>query len=331
MAENQTIEPIVSSLPSPRSLIVANSDGSYTRHLNYPTLPSSPDPNSSSSYVLSKDIPINSTKKTWLRLYLPRHLLDSDNHHHRLPLIVYYRGGGFIYGTTDSDICHDFCKVMSERIEVVIASVEYRSAPEHRLPAAYKDAFEALQFIKSSEDDWLRQFADISTCFLMGTSAGGNVSYQTTIQVCRSGRELEPLKVKGLVLHHACFGGSKRTGSELKMGGDTYPTLDATDLMWELCLPVESDRDHEYSNPMSLVDSSSKLIREAGLQVFVIGFYGDPLIDRQLELTKTLEQNGVMITTHFGEGFHAEELVNLSKVALTCNILKDFISMYASI
>ncbi|WCJ36731.1 alpha/beta-Hydrolases superfamily protein [Euphorbia peplus] len=332
MAENKTYSSIISSLapPDAKNIIVLNPDGSYTRNINYPTKPSSPNPNSSSSHVLSKDIPINTTKKTWLRLYLPRHLLDSDNHPRRLPLLVYYHGGAFMLTTVDSDICHDFCNFMSEHIDVVIASVEFRMAPENRLPAAYEDAFEALQFIKSCQDDWLRRFADISSCFLMGTSSGGNISYQTGIRVCRSGQELEPLKVKGMVLHHTCFGGSKRTRSELKMDDDNY-SLDASDRMWELCLPPGSDKDHEYCNPMSLVASSSKLIREAGLPVLLLGNYGDTLIDRQMELGKILEENGVIIATHFNQGFHSEDMINLSKANLTCSILKDFISFNTTI
>ncbi|WCJ30149.1 alpha/beta-Hydrolases superfamily protein [Euphorbia peplus] len=339
MAENQKFAPIVSPLPDVEISIVSNADGTYSRTFEYPKAPSSPDPHSSSSPVLSKDIPINTTKKTWLRLYIPRHLLCSssttNNHHHPLPLIVYYHGGGFIFGTVDMSMNHDFCNFLSEHMQVVIASVAYRCAPEHRLPAAYEDAFEALQFIKLSKDDWLRKFTDISSCFLMGTSAGGNMSYETGIRVCRSGRVLEPLKVKGLVLHHPYFSGSKRTGSELKMRDTNYDNdnamLDATDKLWEVCLPVGSDRDHEYCNPMTLVDSSSKLIRETGLKVLLLGSYKDPLIDRELELTKTLEKNGVMIAAHFGECYHAEEMMDLSKDDLMFSILKDFISSSATI
>ncbi|WCJ40855.1 alpha/beta-Hydrolases superfamily protein [Euphorbia peplus] len=321
MAENQTSSKIVSFPPDLRSLVVLNSDGSYTRLINYPTIPSSPNHNLSSSSVLSKDIPINPTNKTWLRLYLPRHLLDSDR---RLPLLVYYHGGGFIFFHADSNVCHDFCTFMSKHIDVVIASIDYRRVPEHRLPAAYEDAFEALEFIKSSQDDWLKRFTDISNCFLMGSSSGGNISYHTGIRVCSSGRELEPLKVRGFVLHHPFFGGSKRTESELKMFNDRFLPMDLTDMLWELCLPVGSDRDHEYSNPMTRVSLSSKLIQEAGLQVLVLGAYGDPLIDRELELAKTLKENGVMIVSHFEEGFHGEDVVNCSKADLICSILKDF-------
>ncbi|XP_065869482.1 carboxylesterase 1-like [Euphorbia lathyris] len=317
MAENQTI-PINSSFPDLRKLIVSNPDGSYTRLLQLPTVP----PNSSSSHVLTKDIQINSVNKTWLRIYLPRHILDSSSN--RLPLLVYYHGGGFIFTTADSTINHDFCIIMSQRIDAVIVSVEYRCAPEHRLPAAYDDAFEALEFIKSSQEDWLTQFTDVSRCFLMGTSAGGNIAYHTGLRVCRSGRELEPLKIQGLVLHHPYFGGLERTGSELKMGNECSFPLDGNDFLWEFSLPVGSDRDHEYCNPMGSSTNSCQFIREAGLRILVLGCYGDPLIDRHMEFAKMLEDKGVMTVAHFSEGCHGAELMDSSKAELLFLILKDF-------
>ncbi|WCJ19301.1 alpha/beta-Hydrolases superfamily protein [Euphorbia peplus] len=331
--EEHQIHPFFNS--SIRTWIVSNPDGSYTRNLNFPSVPSSPDPNSSSSHVLSKDIPVNFTKKTWLRIYLPRHLLDSLStipaaNQRSLPLLVFYHGGGFIFTTADSKDNHDFCIFMSQRIEAVIVSVEYRCAPEHRLPAAYEDAFEALQVIKSSQDDWLTRFVDISSCFLMGSSAGGNIAYQTGIRVCNFGRELEPLKVKGLILHCPYFGGLERTGSELKMVNDNFLPLDGNDYMWELSLPIGSDRDHEYCNPKAGVSLSSKLIREAGLRVLLFGSYGDPLIDREVEFAKMLEENGVLIVAHFGEGCHAVEAMDSSKGESMCSILKDFLSLNAT-
>ncbi|WCJ36565.1 alpha/beta-Hydrolases superfamily protein [Euphorbia peplus] len=326
MAENQPILTLPSSLPDHRNLVSSNPDGSYTRHLDFPRVPFSPDPNLlSSSPVLFKDIPVNSTNKTWLRLYLPRHLLDSNNHSRRLPLLVYYHGGGFVLGSADAKMFHDLCNLISKRIEVVIASIDYRLAPEHRLPAAYEDAFEALEFIKSSQDDWLKRFVDVSNCFLMGSSAGGNISYETGIRVCSSGRELEPLKVRGFVIHHPFFGGLERTGSELKMFNDSLFPIDLSDMMWEYCLPVGSDRDHEYSNPMVKVSSSSKLIRDADSRVLLFGAYDDPLIDRVEQFGKMLEENGVMIEAHFVEGCHGVEMLDSSKAELMCSVLKDFL------
>ena len=50
-------------------------------------------------------------------------------------------------------------------LHVVIASVEYRLASEHRLPTAYDDAVEVLHGIKTTHDKWLKEYADFSNCY----------------------------------------------------------------------------------------------------------------------------------------------------------------------
>lgn len=322
MPESNTVQ-IPSSDYQPQ--IVCNPDGTYTRLLQVPTVPASPDPNQSTSSVVSKDIPINPSKQTWLRIYLPLRALDSSSTAHKLPLIVYYHGGGFILLSAASCVTHDFCLLMSEQLDAVVISVDYRLAPEHRLPAAYEDAIEALHCISTSEEDWLRKFTDLSSCFLMGTSAGGNIAYHAGLRACEQVEELEPLKIKGLILHHPYFGGLERTGSELKMVKDPILPLSGNDLMWELSLPVGADRDHEYSNPMAGRGSNMfEDVRANGLRILVTGCHGDPLIDRQVEFANMLEEKGVRTVAHFGEGCHSVELIEMSKADSLFVVIKDF-------
>jgi acetyl esterase/lipase len=53
--------------------------------------------------------------------------------------VVYYHGGGWVLGDEASDdpICRDLCR----RSDMIIVSVDYRHAPEHRFPAAPDDAW----------------------------------------------------------------------------------------------------------------------------------------------------------------------------------------------
>ncbi|XP_050221331.1 carboxylesterase 1-like [Mercurialis annua] len=326
MAENKTF-PVSSSDDRPK--IFRNPDGTYTRLINFPTIPASPDPGSSTSPVLSKDLTINPTNQTWLRIYLPRHLLDqsSSTEFNKLPLIVYYHGGGFVFLNADSNVFHDFCITMAEKVNAIVISVDYRNAPEHRLPAAYEDAVEALHCVKTSQDGWITNFADLSNCFLMGSSAGGNIAYHAGLRVCENIQNLYPLKIKGLILHHPFFGGSERTMSELKMVNDPVLPPAASDFMWDLSLPVGSNRDHEYCNPMSeLGFNVRERIIGVGLRVMVTGGREDPLIDRQVEFAKMLEEKGVKCLTHFGAGYHGVELTEPSKGGSLLLVVKDFIS-----
>jgi len=153
-----------------------NSDGTFTRLSDaVPRTPPSSDP---SLPVLTKDITIKPQNHTWLRLFLPRTPLSSSNPN-KLPLIVFFHGSGFVMLSAASSMFHDFCIQMANSAQAVVASVEYRLAPEHRLPAAYDDAVEALQWIGKCQDEWLQQYADYSKCYLMGNSAGATIAYHT--------------------------------------------------------------------------------------------------------------------------------------------------------
>jgi hypothetical protein len=187
--------------------IIINRDGSVTRIMKIPNTEPTQDPN---NIVLTKDVPLNPINKTFIRLFLPRIALHNSR---KLPLIVYYHGGGFIFFSASSTVNHDFCVKLAEKIGVVVASVDYRLAPEHRLPAAYDDAVEALHWLRTTNEKWVRQFCDVSNFYLMGSSAGGNITYHASLHVAKTVDEVDfdKFKIRGLILHHPFFGGSTWT------------------------------------------------------------------------------------------------------------------------
>ncbi|CAL5330360.1 unnamed protein product [Camellia sinensis] len=312
--------------------IVLNQDGTTKRLFEFPTLPSDPNP-SSPSPVLSKDLPLNSLLNTSLRIFLPR----CRHHHHeppvattpkpKLPLIIYFHGGGFVTCSKATTGFHKFCVEMAFQVGVIILSVDYRLAPEHRLPAAYEDAVEALRWVRHRCDDpWMVDCADFSNCFLMGTSAGGNIAFHAGLRAAAEADDLVPLKIKGLVLHHPYFGGVKRTGSELRLINDSQVPLYVNDLQWKLSLPVGADRDHEYCNPTVAGESPSlEVVSRLRWKVMVTGGEEDPLVDSQKELVKVLEKKGVEVRAKFGEGdHHTVELMDPTKANAFFVILRDF-------
>ncbi|OMO97971.1 Alpha/beta hydrolase-3 [Corchorus olitorius] len=314
--------------------IVLNPDGTLTRNFNrFTCVPPNPNPNADDvdhppqpppTPVISKDVPINPLNNTWARIFLPRQaLLDSSS----LPLIVFFHGGGFILLSADMDVFHNYCSNLAHTIPAVVVSVDYRLAPEHRLPAAYDECVEALHWIKTSQDEWLRNYADFSQCFLMGSSAGGNIAYHVGLRAAGLVRELEPLKIKGLVLHQPFFGGVQRSGSELRLINDPVLPPIVSDVMWDLSLPKGVDRDHEYCNPTAHGGSKElEKLKSLGWKVLINGCDGDPLVDRQMELMKLMEGKGVQVVGNFRDGgFHGEEDFDPSKAHAMHMVLKDFI------
>ncbi|OVA00175.1 Alpha/beta hydrolase fold-3 [Macleaya cordata] len=337
MADNQSLEPVNSSTtifsfeqntngstnPYEILKIVHNSDDTLIRNLPIPMTPTT-DEN-------SKDIPLNAKHKTWIRLFRPTQLQgDNFSATNKLPVIIYIHGGGFILFSAASTMFHDFCKSMATHLSALIVSVEYRLAPENRLPAAYDDAMEAINWVQNQALDagngepWLRDYADFSKSFIMGCSAGGNIAYHACLRALEL--DLEPVKINGLILHQPFIGGLKRTESEIRLINDRILPCPVTDLMWELALPIGANRDHVYCNPM--VDDETINGGKLGLikRCLVVGCDGDPLIDRQIELMKMLEGKGVKVESWMEEGgFHGIAFLDPQIAEILFGKLKIFI------
>ncbi|KAI4384746.1 hypothetical protein MLD38_002857 [Melastoma candidum] len=299
-------------------------DGTITCHDPCPCIPASSDPGDDST-VLSRDVEINQGLGTWARIYLPP---TRVRHQEKLPLLVYFHGGGFVCLSPSMVLNHSFCSGMAASLPAVVVSVGYRRAPEHRLPAAYDDAFEALRWIQTAEDEWLDKFADFTDCYLMGTSSGANIAYHAALKVCKdetAGVNPKELKIKGLIMHSPFFGGLERTESELRLFDDALIPVPALDLFWEQSLPVGADRNHEYCSLKS-VDRSAEWEKMKSLKwkVMVTGGEGDPLVDRQREVVAVLEGKGLEVVKLFGDGIHAAELADSGKAQILFEKIKSF-------
>ncbi|KAL3718939.1 hypothetical protein ACJRO7_003966 [Eucalyptus globulus] len=306
--------------------LVLHPDGTVTRGCSFDIVnsPANPNPDQPSA-VRTKDVPVDLTHNTWARIYVPSLSPPPDQ---RLPLIVYYHGGGFVYSSPAHDIYHDFCSLMAAKLGAVVVSPSYRLAPEHRLPAAYDDAMEALRWVRTTEEEWLREGVDFSRCYLMGTSAGGNIAYHVGLHACATVADLEPLVIRALILHHPFFGGLQRTESEVRLFNTPTLPMNVADLCWELVLPAGAGRDHQYCNPMAGERLGEwERMRTMGWRVVVVGGGRDPTIDRQRELAAQLEANGMEVVGLFGDGgnYHQEELLELAKAELLLEKLKDIL------
>jgi len=112
------------------------------------------------------------------RLYMPS-CSRSVAHEGLLPVLVYLHGGGWAAGSVAT---HDpFCRLLSEAAGVIVASVEYRLAPEHRYPAAVEDALAAVHWVSEHASEW---GGDAEQLALGGDSAGANLAAVTANRLC---------------------------------------------------------------------------------------------------------------------------------------------------
>jgi acetyl esterase len=89
----------------------------------------------------------------------------------KLPMLVYFHGGGFTIGSLQS---HDaVCRHLCMEAECLVLSVDYRLAPEHKYPAAIEDAWAATCWAVNNAK---RLGGDPDRIAVGGDSAGGNLA-----------------------------------------------------------------------------------------------------------------------------------------------------------
>ncbi|XP_043718066.1 probable carboxylesterase 8 [Telopea speciosissima] len=305
-----------------------NPDGTITRLASpVPEVPATGD--GVDADVFTKDVPLNTANNISVRIYRPKNATKGSN----LPLIIYFHGGGFILCSVASLPFNEVCIRMARELSAIIVSVDYRLAPEHRLPAAYDDGVEAVQWVKnqaldqSNGEPWLRDYIDFSKCFMMGGSAGANIVYYVAFRLWSLGLDqLQPVKISGLILHQPFVGGVQRKASELRKVDDPLVPYPSTDLMWELCLPIDTDRNHDYCNPMvkGLSESEIEALNSQSCLVCIGG--EDPLLDHQKEFTKMLKGSGVKFVEFYDEkACHAVEFREPQKCEGLFKAYREFI------
>ncbi|CAA0842641.1 Probable carboxylesterase 9 [Striga hermonthica] len=309
-----------------------NPDGSLTRFIKLPTSAATDEsPHAAAAHsALSRDAQLDPTRKTWVRVYRPTRLPSNDTSVARLPIVVYFHPGGWVHMSIANTMIHEANNRMSAEIPAIVVAVEFRLAPESRLPAQYEDAVEAVTWVRDQlaagrdggAGQWIRDYGDFSRCYLYGVSCGANIAFNAALRIQEL--DLKPLTISGIILNQPFFGSKQRTKSELKSATDPYFPLPVQDLLWELALPVGTDRDHRFCNPFADKPTRDKVKRFG--RCLVIGFGGDPLVDRQQAFVQMLVEEGVPVEARFDDvGFHGIDMIDGRRASAILGFIKEFV------
>ncbi|KAK1358848.1 CXE carboxylesterase [Heracleum sosnowskyi] len=276
-------------------------DGTIKRHLGSPFMPAPQNLNG----VSSKDVVISSDPKVTARIFLPESLTQGE----KLPVLVYIHGGGFSYFYTP------YALALASNCNVMVVSVDYRLAPENPIPACYDDSWEALKWVVShasgsGPEPWVNEHADFGRLFLVGDSAGANISH--TMATWASVKGLESgVKISGMILVHPFFGNDK------------------PDKLWNYCCSEETGLDDPKLNPAA----NPSLLAKLGCNKVLISTAENDFLRRRgwryYEALKKSEWKGevkIVETKGMGHVFHlfdpnCEEAGSLMK--LIASFIKD--------
>ncbi|XP_010943013.1 probable carboxylesterase 12 [Elaeis guineensis] len=236
------------------NLIRQYKSGRIERFAFYVTnkIPAAADPETG---VTSKDVVIDPETGVSVRLFLPK---LGDTAPKKLPIYVYFHGGGFVMGSAFDPPSHHYLTHLVAKANVIAVSVDYRLAPEHPLPIAYEDSWAALKWVMShaaggGAESWLAEHGDFGAIFLDGCSAGGNIAHHMALRA--GAAELGPgVRVRGLVLVHPYFLRREPYPSELVDKG----LKEKIDGLWLLVCPGTVGMDDPLVNPLAEAAPSLK-------------------------------------------------------------------------
>ena len=221
------------------------------------------------------------------RIYTPKVLRKNNG---LAPCLVFYHGGGWVIGDIDS---HDVvCRKLAHEGELIVISIDYRLAPEHKFPAAVDDAIAAVKWVASNAKDL---GIDATRLLVGGDSAGGNLA----AVVALAARDGDGPKLAGQVLIYPATDFAMRHPSHSEP--ETSILLTHSVIKWfsNHYLNGPADIDNWKASP-----ARAKTL--AGLPpAYLLTAGADPLRDEGDEYAKRLKDAGVPVTyKHFPGQFH---------------------------
>lgn len=131
-----------------------------------------------------------------IRIYKPKHATTA-----KLPIAVYYHGGGYVLGNFDTE--DPWCQYLAKNTPCIVVSVDYRLAPHFKMPTILEDCLTAYRWVYSSPSPFLSYYANIEgtqvyanaeilggnkhRVFSAGTSAGGGLALLVTDALVEEG------------------------------------------------------------------------------------------------------------------------------------------------
>ncbi|MEI4271172.1 alpha/beta hydrolase fold domain-containing protein [Klenkia sp. LSe6-5] len=216
---------------------------------------------------------------TRLRLYVP----DRTG---SLPIVVFAHGGGFVAGSVDS--VDPLCRDLADRLGAVVASVDYRLAPEHPCPSAVEDVTDALRWVR---DHGAEFGGDPERVCVMGESAGATLA----AVAAQRARDLA-IPLRAQVLVYPAIAPGADTDSSREFADGPFLTTAAGRKFWDMYLGAEPAPELASPREGDLHGLAPALVLTVEL---------DPVRDEAEQYGELLRAAGVEVqTTRFDGLFH---------------------------
>lgn len=174
------------------------------------------------------------SRKIRLRTYKQKEKQD-------LPVLLYFHGGAFIFGTPEQ---YDFIFFrLALDVSMLIVSVDYRLAPEHPFPAGMEDGYDTLLWLSKNSD---QINGDRNNILIGGSSAGATIAASVT-HLARDRREV---KIRHQYLLYPPTSHLLETPSMHELANAPMQTRTSAEWMWKHYLQNNIKFPPKYAVPL---------------------------------------------------------------------------------
>ena len=219
-----------------------------------------------------------------------------------LPAVVYFHGGGWVFGNLDT---HDkAARALAIESNCVVVSVDYRKSPEHPFPAAVEDAYLATKWTADNADE----LGAGKGLAVAGESAGGALA--TVVTQMAAEKEVGAPKIDHQILYYPATDHSFDTPSFEENADGYWLTTRGVVWAWDHYLRDDIDGANLRASPLR---ASERFLTELPpVTMFTCGY--DPLRDQQFAYGEVLTDAGVSVEhIHYEDMIH--DFANMSRLA----------------
>ena len=204
-----------------------------------------------------------------------------------LPMLVWYHGGGWVCGSPNS---YDaVCRLLTRESGCIVASVDYRLAPEHPANEQFEDAYAALVWLAAHGEEL---GADGARLAVGGDSAGGGLAASVALKARDAGG---PALAHQLLVYPAVSSGVK-TESYRTYGEGHFLTNERIDFYWKCHVPRPEIAEMPY-----VCASRAETLRGLPPATIVMA-NRDPLWDEGVAYAQRLRADGVPVDLRVYDG-----------------------------
>lgn len=225
---------------------------------------------------------MNGDHQVPVRIFLPGQETSRS-----LPVLLFFHGGGWVTGNRES--YSPVCRSLAIAVNCIVASVDYRLAPEHPFPAGLEDCYCVAQELL--QNPWLLR-ASREDITIMGDSAGGNLTAAVSLLAHDRGGLLPERQI---LLYPATADDHSESSpfpSIRENGTDYLLTSRRIRDYMDLYLPDAQKRKNPYCSPLNAPDLSSQP------RTLIITAEYDPLRDEGEAYAHRLQEAGVPTELH---------------------------------